>query len=128
MICAISLSCPWHYAYRICSNYLLQCGLPGWADTFIFAVNPTYTSIVVINNTANRVVLCYFALVFYIGRLGCTFDLTIQGPTLYKAYTIAVTCNAIIVGETRYQGYKRVLIEFKTISIEPKLSQVMIVF
>ena len=52
MICAISLSCPWHYAYRICSNYLLQCGLPGWADTFNFAVNPTDTSIVVINNTA----------------------------------------------------------------------------
>ena len=26
--------------------------LPGWADTFNFAVNPTETSIVVINNTA----------------------------------------------------------------------------
>ena len=43
--------------------------LPGWADTFNFTVNPTETSIVVINNTAaigSTLLLC----ISFLNRVG----------------------------------------------------------
>jgi nickel-dependent lactate racemase len=60
MIRAISLSCTWHYAYRICGGNVAI--LPGCAVTLTVAANPTGSSIVEINATIAIGIICFLCV------------------------------------------------------------------